>query len=119
MASEQVLYLITNFVVLVPEIHESPPCKGSFPRCASLQGIKSPAVPGRGLLLPAGAGGERVDGRRARAELQQLSLLGASSVAAGASSHPAPLKGENFLLPLAGQEELVPVGLSRGAKLEC
>lgn len=60
-----------------------------------------------------------MDGRRARAELQQLSLLGASSVAADASSHPAPLKGENFLLPLAGQEELVPLGLRRGAKLEC
>lgn len=67
-------------------------------------------MPGRGPLLPAGAGGEQVDGRRVRAELQQLSLLGVSRVAAGASAHLAPLDGEHFLLPLAGQEELVPLG---------
>lgn len=54
-----------------------------------------------------------------RAELQQLSLLGASSVAAGASAHPAPRNGEQVSLPLAGQEELLPLGLSRGAKVEC
>lgn len=114
------LFLITNFVVLMSKTHESPSHKGSCPRRAKLQGIKSPAVPGRGLWLP--AGGEQVDGRRVRAELQQLSLLGASSVAsvaAGASAQPAPLNGEHFSLPLAGQEELVPLGLSRGAKLEC
>lgn len=116
-SSQQVLYLITNFVVLMSKTHESPSHKGSCPRCAKLQGIKSPAVPSRGLWLP--AGGEQVDGRRVRAKLQQLSLLGASSVAAGASAQPAPPNGEHFSLPLAGQEELVPLGLSRGAKLEC
>lgn len=82
-----------------------------------VKGIKSPAVPS--LWLPAAAGGEQLDSRRVRAELQQLSLLGASSMAAGASAHPAPLNGEHFSLPLSGQEELVPLGHSRGAKLEC
>lgn len=38
--------------------------KGSFIRCANVQGIKSPAVPSRGVWLPAGAGGEQVDGRK-------------------------------------------------------
>lgn len=45
-------------------MHESLSHKGSCARCANLQGIKSPAVPGRGVWLPAGAGGEQVDGRR-------------------------------------------------------
>lgn len=119
MTSQQVLYLITNFVVPMSKSYESPSHKGSFPRHANLQGINSPAVPGRSLWLPAGAGDEQVDGRRVRTELQQLSLLGASSGAAGASAQPAPLNGEHFSLTLAGQDKLVPLGLSKGAKLEC
>ena len=81
----------------MPKIHESQSCKGSFPRCASLQDTKSPAVSGRGLLLPAGAGVEQVDGRRVRAELQRL-LNHGSRLGQGFTPGRAPSPGSSVAL---------------------
>lgn len=62
----------------MPKIHKGQSYKGSFLRCASLQDTESLGASGRGLLLPAAAGVEQMDGRRARAELQWLLNLAAA-----------------------------------------
>lgn len=116
-ASQQVIYLITNFVVLMSQIHESPSHKGSFTRCANLQGIKSPAVPSRGLWLPAGAGGEQVDGwQEGESRAAAVGSLGIKQCGCRCFSSPSTPEWRTLLPALSRQEELVPLGLSRGAE---
>lgn len=87
----------------MPRMGESRPRGGSLPRCASLQvcqDTKSPAVSGRGLLLPAGAGAEQADGRRRTADLQRL-LNQSSHLGQGFTpgTAPSPVTAGGFTSP--------------------
>lgn len=99
------------------QTHESPSHKGSFTRCANLQGIKSPAVSSRGLWLPAGAGGEQVDGwQGGESRAAAVGSLGIKQCGCRYFSSPSTPEWRTLLPALSRQEELVPLGLSRGAE---